>query len=177
MEGQAEEQDPQLTEEEESDLIQGAIDKIGEDMREYLSGSIQNIHDAAEVFREQYPGSKNNPKYTEENVTALIRKSLNDGLAELGIRCGPYDTSNPIHAFTARNLVHLGRHERAPRSPFSNPMSSYERSLFRGKPMRSPQLRSKGVTQVKLVRRPPTPTRLFSSPKGGNRTRRNRKRR
>ena len=164
-----------LTEEQESELIQGAIDKIGEDMREYLSGSIQNIHDAAEVFREQYPESENSPKYTNENVTALIRKSLNDGLAELGIRCGPYDTSNPIHALTARNLVHLGRHERAPRSPFSNPMSSYERSLFRGKPMRSPQLRNKGVTQVKPVRRPPTPTRLFSSPKGGNRTRRNRK--
>lgn len=166
-----------LTEEQESDLIQSAIDKIGEDMREYLSGSIQNIHDASEVFREQYPGSENSPKYTKENVTALIHKSLNDGLAELGIRCGPYDMSNPIHAFTARNLVHLGRHERAPRSPFSNPMSPYSRALLRGKPTRSPQLRNKGVTQVKLVRRPPTPRTLFNSPGGGNRTRRNRKRR
>jgi hypothetical protein len=167
-----------LTEEQESELIQGAIDKIGEDMREYLSGSIQNIHDAAEVFREQYPESENSPKYTNENVTALIRKSLNDGLAELGIRCGPYDTSNPIHALTARNLIHLGRHERAPRSPFSNPMSPYSRALLRGKPMRSPKVGREGVTQVKLVRIPPTPMKLFNSPpKGGNRTRRQKKRR
>lgn len=165
-----------LTEEEESDLIQSAIDKIGEDMREYLSGSIQNIHDASEVFREQYPGSENSPKYTKENVTALIHKSLNDGLAEIGIRCDSYDTSNPIHALTASNIVHLGRHERAPRSPFSNPMSSYERGLLRGKPMRSPRLSRKGVTQVKLVRRPPTPTRLFKVPEGGNRTRRRNRR-
>ena len=167
----------QLTEEEESDLIQSAIDKIGEDMRAYLSGSIQNIHDAAEVFREQYPESENSPKYTKDNVTALIHKSLNDGLAELGIRCGSYDTSNPIHAFTARNLVHLGRDERAPRSPFSNPMSPYSRALLRGKPMPSPKVGRKGVTQVKPVRRPPTPMRLFNSTKGGNRTRRQKKRR
>lgn len=164
----------ETTEHEESDLIQSAIDKIGEDMREYLSGSIQNIHDASEVFREQYPGSENSQKYTEENVTALIHKSLNDGLAELGIRCGSYDTSNPIHALTASNIVHLGRHERAPRSPFSNPMSSYERGLLRGKPMRSPKLPRKGVTQVKVVRRPPTPRTLFNRTEGGNRTRRKR---
>ena len=164
----------QLTEEEESDLIQSAIDKIGKDMLEYLSGSIETMHEAAKEFRKQYPGSENSQKYTKENVTALIHKSLNEGLAELGIRCGPYDTSNPIHALTESNFVHLGRHERAPRSPFSNPMSPYSRALLRGKPMDSPSLRKKGVTQVKVVRRPPTPRTLFNRPEGGNRTRRNR---
>jgi hypothetical protein len=165
----------ETTEHEESYLIQSAIDKIGEDMREYLSDSIRNIHDASEVFRDQYPRSENSQKYTEDNVDALIRKSMNDGLADLGIRCGPYDTTNPIRAVTAKNFVHLGRDENAPRSPHSRPYSPFTRGVRRGKPFRP---RSAPTVHAIRVVRPLSPRKLFGSPPGGgNRTRRRRNRR
>lgn len=170
MEGEG----PPLTEEEESNLIQSAIDKIGEDMREYLSGSIETIQEASKAFREQYPVSENSQKYTKDNVDALIRKSMNDGLADLGIRCGPYDTTNPIRAVTARNIVHLGRYENAPRSPHSRPYSPFTRGVRRGKPFSPPS--GPTVRAIRVVH-PLTPRELFGSPRrGGNRTRRRRRR-
>ena len=168
MEGE----DPPLTKEEESDLIQSAIDKIGEDMKVYLSGSIENIQEASTAFREQYPESKNSQKYTRDNVVALIRKSMNDGLRDLGIRCEEYDNTNPIYALTQSNFVHLGRHENAPRSPYSKPLSPFTRGLRRGKPFRPPS--GQPVRTIRVVR-PLTPKRLGFD--GGNRTRRRRDRR
>jgi hypothetical protein len=156
-----------LTQEGESDLIQSAIDKIGEDMKVYLSGSIETIQEASTAFREQYPESENSQKYTKDNVVALIRKSMNDGLRELGIRCEEYDNTNPIYALTQSNFVHLGRHENAPRSPHSKPFSPYTRGLRRGKPFRPPS--GPTVRKIRVVR-PPTPKTLRFD--GGNRTRR-----
>jgi hypothetical protein len=166
MEGEG----PPLTKEEESDLIQSAIDKIGEDMKVYLSGSIETIQEASTAFREQYPKSENSQKYTEDNVVALIRKSMNDGLRELGIRCEEYDNTNPIYALTQSNFVHLGRHENAPRSHHSKPFSPFTRGLRRGKPFRPPSGRT--VRTIRVVR-PLTPKTLRFD--GGNRTCRRRR--
>lgn len=174
MEGQA----PQPTEEEkEADRIETAIDRIGEEIKKYLLESTQVVVRKSEEFLTKY-GAK--PEYegflTEENITALIISSINNGIADLGILCKSHVPHDPIRVFTGANIVtqRLRRHRQLPQSP-TRMTARNRRIYYMRPPEEAPPIEPKN--RRKRSRVSEDGKTLLPTDGGGNRTRRKRNRR
>ena len=175
MEGEA----PQPTEEEkEADRIETAIDRIGEEIKKYLLESTQVVVRKSEEFLTKY-GVK--PEYegflTEENITALIISSINNGIADLGILCKSHVPHDPIRVFTGANIVtqRLRRHRQLPQSPTK--MTASNRDKYYMRPAKGPPSPLRKGAKGQLNFGPGGERHITFSQTAGNRTRRNRKRR
>lgn len=158
-----------------ADIIEDTLNtEMEAGLRKVLTETFTKIEDASKVFVENYPESPDVEKFNETGLKALFNRSINSVLADFGFICQPSNVEDPILVQSRHELVPSGRHKPAPPSPYSNPYSPYSRARLWGKEMKPPSAKS---VRVVRLRPPPTPKQLFGSPgRGGNRTRRHRRR-